>query len=79
MMVFGMCFFVEGRTDNFHTEDYCAYTFITVPQQILNSKPNPIQQPVFLFKMNETQTFTLPIYNDISFLYNTSLLTHRQR
>ena len=24
--------FVEGRTDNFHTEDDCAYTFITAPQ-----------------------------------------------
>ena len=42
-------FFVEGRTDSFHTEDEYTFTFITVLQKILNSKPNPIHQPAVLF------------------------------
>ena len=29
--------FVDGRTYNFHTEKYCAYTFIIVPLQDLKS------------------------------------------
>ena len=41
--------FVKGRTDSFHTEDEYTFTFITVLQKILNSKPNPIHQPAVLF------------------------------
>ena len=71
--------FVEGRTHNFHCEDDCAYTFITVPQQERRIYTHPQHEPCFLFKLNESQTLTLPLYNDLSFLYNASFLTHRQR
>ena len=71
--------FVEGRTDNFHCEDDCAYTFITVPQQQRRLYFHPQHEPCFLFKINETQTLTLPLHNDLSFIYNASFLTHRQR
>ena len=71
--------FVEGRTEYFHVENDCAYTFITVPQQNQRKYLHPTHEPVFLFKLNELQTLTLPLHNDLSFIYNASLLTHRQR
>ena len=71
--------FVDTRTDNFHCENDCAYTFITVPQQERRIYAHKQDGPCFLFKINETQTITLPLHNDSSFIYNASFLTHRQR
>ena len=70
--------FVDGRTDEFHREDDCAYTFITIPKQVMNSNQHCSHQPLFLFKLNEEQKLILPMSPDLTFFYNASFLTHRQ-
>ena len=74
------CFmFVDGKTENFHTEKDCSYTFITVPQQILHSNLTDNERPKFVFKIDEERELSLPLVNGVSFLYNATFLTHRQR
>ena len=70
--------FVDGRTDNFHTEKECAYTFITVPQQVLQSNVEDCNKPKFIFKIDEDRHLILPLITGLSFLYNAIFLTHRQ-
>ena len=70
--------FVNGRTDNFHREYDCAYTYITVPKQSINSQQHFTHQPTFMFQINEDQKISLQMTNDLSFFYNASFITHRQ-
>ena len=70
--------FVDGKTDNFHRENDCAYTFITVPKQNLTKGKHILEQTHFLFQINEDKKLSLPLIDDITFLYNASFLTHRQ-
>lgn len=58
---------VNGRTDVLHTEKDCAYTFVTVPNQIRNLNTPLQNKPMFLFKVNSKQQVMLPMMNDISF------------
>ena len=69
---------VDGKTDNFHIEKDCSYTFITVPKQIMKTDLLPASRPYFIFKINEDVHVSLPLSLQLAFLYNANLLTHRQ-
>ena len=73
------CFlFVDGKTRDFHIEKDCAYTFITVPDQVMRTNRNPDEYPTFRFKLNKSTEVMLPMKCNVSFLYNANFLTHRQ-
>ena len=70
--------FVDGRTENFHTEHDCAYTLITVPKQYMKTDLNLSDRPHFIFKIDEDRDLYLPLTPHLSFIYNATFLTHRQ-
>ena len=70
--------FVDGQTEQYHTEPDCAYTFITVPQQIMRSDRQLSQRPFFIFKVDEDRKLFLPLTPHLAFMYNANFLTHRQ-
>ena len=47
--------FVDGRTENFHTEHDCAYTLITVPKQHMKKDIQISERPYFIFKIDEDE------------------------
>ena len=62
------CFlFVDGRTKDFHVENDCAYTFISIPRQFIDTKQHCTHQPTFMFKINNEQVISLQMTNDLSF------------
>ena len=69
---------MNGKTDNFHRENDCAYTFITVPNQILTKRKHILEQPHFFFQIKEDMKLSLLLTDDTIFLYNASVLTHIQ-
>ena len=70
--------YVNGRTEQLHTEHDCAYTYITVPKQIRNEGTPLHNKPLFIFKFSDTQHLVLPLNDNISFAYNGQFITHRQ-
>ena len=69
---------VDGVTDNYHTEHDCSYTFLTVPTQVMDKRLDIATKPVFLFQLTEHVQLMIPLSNDLSFVYNSQFLTHRQ-
>ena len=69
---------VNARTQDYHTETDCAYTFVTVPTQVVNKSITIAAKPVFLFKITEQVELMLPLCNDLTFVYNACYLTHKQ-
>ena len=70
--------FVNGRTEKFHREDDCAYTYITVPNHYIDKTQHCTNQASFLFQIDEERILSINMTNDLSFFYNASFLTHRQ-
>ena len=69
---------VDGCTDMYHTESDCSYTFLTVPKQVVDKSLTVADKPVFLFKVTQNVQLLIPLCNDLSFVYNSHFLTHRQ-
>ena len=59
--------FVNGRTDELHTEKDCAYTCITVLKQKRNVKTALKNKPLFIFKLSTKQHLVITLMNNISF------------
>ena len=53
--------YVNGRTDEMHTEMDCAYTFITVPKQVIDHIQHCTHQSRFMFQIKEEQRLFLLI------------------
>ena len=70
--------YVDGRTEQLHTERDCAYTLITVPIQVVDSDLPLYQKPLFLFQLAENNQLILPLLSNTSFVYNGNFVTHRQ-
>ena len=70
--------YVNGRTDNMHSENDCAYTLITVPSQVVSKNIPLCNQPVFLFQVGTKEQIMLPLVNNLSFVYNGNFVMHRQ-
>ena len=68
-------FCINARTSDFHTEDDCSYTVITVPRQKLMSKEQNYQ---FLFKFNSLECISLEMKQPITFMFSGKCLLHRQ-
>ena len=69
---------VNGKTELFHTERDCTYTFITVPHQVMKKEISPVHKPYFIFKANSKTQILIPLVTGLSFVYNARFLTHRQ-
>ena len=66
-------------TKDFHTEKDITYTLISVPyQQHDNPKKKKPRDSIFLFKINETKILGFKLFQKCSFIFNGTMLTHRQ-
>ena len=66
-------------TKDFHTEKDITYTLISVPyQQHDNPKKKKPRDSIFLFKINKTKTIGFKLFQKCSFIFNGTMLTHRQ-
>lgn len=70
--------FVDGRTNEYHRENDCSYTYITVPRQNMIKDRQCYEKPHFSLKIDEERVIMLPLLDNISFFYNASFLMHRQ-
>ena len=64
--------------EELHTDNYCGCTVITVPQQNLIRGSIDSSIPIFIFKLNDKQQLGLPMVDELSFLYSSKFLSHRQ-
>ena len=72
-----MC--VNAITRDFHTEKDATYTLISVPQQDFDDKTKKKPSPTyFLFNINENTTIGFKMSQSTSFIFNGTMLTHRQ-
>ena len=70
---------VNAITRDFHTVKDVTYTLISVPQQYYKDKTKKKPSPtLFLFKINENKTIGFKMSQNISFIFNGTMLTHRQ-
>ena len=67
---------VNGRTNEFHTENDSTYTVIAIPKQEEFSKRK--HEYSFIFKLKEKHNISIRLTEGTSFLYSGKLLTHRQ-
>ena len=64
------------QTTNFHTENDCTYTVVTVPKQEKNSTCNPEYN--FLFDLKMGQTIGIKMEHGVTCMYTGRYLMHRQ-
>ena len=69
---------LNGQTSNFHLEQDCTYTFITVPKQDMDMNNGNNYQRVFLININDENTFAFPMTHNLSFVFSGKFITHRQ-
>ena len=70
--------FVNGTTADYHREDDCAYTFITIPKQTFEVSKAGNIQPTFLFQIDEEKVLSMSMTDNLTFFYNGSFVIHRQ-
>ena len=68
--------YINGRIDLLHTEKDCAYTFITVLQQIREKNTQLKNKLMSIFKLSEEKHILSPLCNYLSFVYNGKFVTH---
>ena len=69
---------VNAQTQEFHAEEYCTYTFITVPKKSKHHNGNKVREYNFMFKLNDEDNVSIKLRYVITFLFTGRLLTHRQ-
>ena len=70
---------VNALTRDFHTEKDATYTLISVPQQDFDDKTRKKPSTIFfLFNLNENTTIGIKMSQSSSFIFNGTMLTHRQ-
>lgn len=69
---------VDAITNDFHNEQDCTYTLISVPRQetiVSNKNGNKYH---FLFQLTENKRLNIPLHQGVSFIFSGVFLTHRQ-
>ena len=69
---------VNATTGQFHTENDCTYTLISIPDQNTIQIDNQKHHYNFLFNFNEKKKMNIPLYPGVSFIFSAPFLTHRQ-
>ena len=69
---------VNATTGQFHTENDCTYTLISVPHQNTIKFDNQKNHYNFLFSLNNKKKVNIPLYPGVSFIFSAPFLTHRQ-
>lgn len=70
--------YVDGRTEELHTEKDSTYTLITVPRQKFTMKRNIEHRPMFIFNFGPQNQVIFPLNQKICLIYNGRFVTHRQ-
>ena len=69
---------INDQTTNFHTENDCIYTLITVPKQEIIKNECLKREYQFLFKLNGYQNIAIKLVYGVTILFSGNFLTHRQ-
>ena len=69
---------LNGQTSNFHSENDCTYTLVTVPKQCNKMNHGNKNRRMFLININEQNIFAVPMTHNLSLLYSGNFITHRQ-
>lgn len=69
---------VNAVTKQYHTEQDCTYTLITVPNQLQDIEKKFTNRYDFIFKINDRQHISLHLTPGTSFIFSGMYLTHRQ-
>ena len=67
-----------GEYMSFTPELDCAYTLITVPNQVINKDITLCNKPLFMFKSSIKDQMMLPLVKNASCVYSGKFVTHRQ-
>ena len=70
---------VNVSTGEFHTENDCSYTLISVPKQNTKEQIKCGNEYQFLFQLNNNIVIALTLTPDLSFLFLSTFLSHRQK
>lgn len=69
---------VDATTGDFHTEQDCTYTLISIPNQNTISSKTAGENYHFLFCLTDKKNLNIPLNLGISFIFSAAFLTHRQ-
>ena len=69
---------VDAVTGEFHNEQDCTYTLISVPKQETIESNKKCNKYHFLFKLTENRRLNIALHPGVSFIFSGALLTHRQ-
>ena len=69
---------VNAETAEFHTENDCTYTLITVPKQEYKLSIKNKRQYSFVYKLKIKENVSIRLTPGLTFLFSGKMLTHRQ-
>ena len=69
---------MNAKTSIYHVEDDCTYTLLKVTTQPKNNKSNIDYERMFLIQLSDTETISIPLFLNLTFIFPGTLLTHRQ-
>ena len=69
---------VDATTGEFHSENDCTYTLITIPNQSTIKSQPAGDNFHFLISLTEKKILNIPLHSGISFVFSAQFLTHRQ-
>ena len=69
---------VNARTTIYHTEDDATYTLCKIPDQPTTKNSTMTYKRIFLLKLNDDITLSIPLVLNLCYVFTGSLLTHRQ-
>ena len=69
---------INAQTNQFHNENDCTYTLISIPYQTYFSRPSKKDRYHFIFKLSNTELIHLNFIPGVSFIFSGLFLTHRQ-
>ena len=69
---------LNAQTSQFHSENDCTYTLVTVPRQCVRMNKGNNFERVFLIKLNEDNIFGIPLTHSLSTVFSGNFITHRQ-
>jgi hypothetical protein len=69
---------VDAVTGQFHNEQDCTYTLISVPRQDTIESNKNSNKYHFLFELTKKKRLNIPLFPGVSFIFSGLFLTHRQ-
>ena len=69
---------VNAQTKQFHTENDCSYTLVTVTKQEKVTTGKGDREYLFVFKLKDGENFGVRLKYGVLLVFSGKILTHRQ-